>query len=360
MAASFFAEWDGVTHASTNNLPNAGHTAVFSNKQKFVSKVLPAVHMMNRWHPGRIKSFVGGGSGFFLDRILEEILLTGGDQRFITIHPRASVVTLDDMATERGGVGAGGSTKHIASTMQGSGAAVSRKIMRGADVKLAGDYSELDIMTKYHGYFPETVLEELLKPETVWLHEGSQGFSLGINHGSHYPNCTSRECGVARELSDMGVAPRHLGEVVGVMRPYPIRVGNVVEDGKEKGNSGGCYEDQREISWAEVREACGGPDSIGAGELTTVTKRLRRVFTYSPTQVRRACMINGVTGIFLNFANYIDWEIADSGGSSPLSGLSKKVADFVSQVEYDTGVPVKWLGTGPRSTDVLKIKGRFA
>jgi adenylosuccinate synthase len=68
-------------------------------------------------------------------------------------------------------------------------------------------------------------------------------------------------------------------------------VGNV-----EGHSSGSWYLDQVETSW----------DVLGIQpELTTVTKRQRRIATWSWMQFRDAMRVNRPTHVFLNFMNYL-------------------------------------------------------
>ncbi len=188
------------------------------------------------------------------------------------------------------------------------------------------------------------------------LHEGAQGFSLDITHGQSYPQCTSRGTTAIQNMADMGISPKDLGDVCLVIRPYPIRVGNLIIDGKQEGHSGGCYQDQKEITWEEVGRESGMPadeiESLNKRELTTVTKRLRRVFTFSETQLRQAALVNGATQIALNFANYIDYAVR---GINDYSKLTQKVKDFIIKVENITGLPVTIIGTGPQIDHVIFV-----
>lgn len=74
--------------------------------------------------------------------------------------------------------------------------------------------------------------------------------------------------------------------MIGTARVHPIRVG---------GNSGPCYPDQTEITWSDL-----GIEP----ELTTVTQRVRRVFTWSQQQIEEAISVCCPTDVFLNFCNY--------------------------------------------------------
>ena len=89
----------------------------------------------------------------------------------------------------------------------------------------------------------------------------------------------------------------------------------------------------------------GCPNDLTKTELTTVTGRLRRVFTYSKRQIQEACIINGVTKLAFNFANYIDWSCY---GCNDFNALPTKVLDFIKMVEDDTSTPVAIVGTGPK------------
>lgn len=347
LIAGYLASRYKATVTSTNNLPNAGHTVITEDGEKFVSKVIPASAIFASRQPMRI--LLGPGAGFNLNRLIEEVQTCGLTSKDLKIHPRAMVVTEEHAAIERGE--RGGGTKHIASTMQGSGAARAERLMRGPNVRLARDFPEL------REYLAEDWFEltqSILGSNEMWLHEGSQGFSLGMLHGSHYPQCTSRECTVAREMTDTGVPPQAVGDVYLVIRPYPIRVGNVIEEGRQVGYSGDCYPDQQELTWEDIHKSAGYPPHMKLQEYTTVTKRLRRVFTFSMEQVKRAARVNGATKIALNFANYLDYSCYGTNGTSK-EQLPPKVRGFIDSVEQALQIPVALVGTGPANNHVWEL-----
>ena len=350
LIASYLAQAYKTNAASTNNLPNAGHTAVLGDGSRFVSKILPVSSFLNTIGQD-VKAYIGPGAGFYMDQLFKEMAECGLAPEDVRIHPRAMVVTPEHAAMERGEKEKDQGTKHIASTMQGAGAVQAEKMMRGSHVKLARDFPELEDMIcedwlgEVHG-----VLDG-----SMWLHEGSQGFSLGVNHGSHYPQCTSRECTTARELMDMGFAPQQVGDVYAVLRPYPIRVGNVIENGKQVGYSGDCYSDQQELSWADIKARAGYPSDYDLKEMTTVTKRLRRVFTFSMDQIRAACMVNGATKLALNFANYLDYSCFQTKGDD-INQLPDSVRRFIDELESNLDLPVTIVGTGPSVDHIWELK----
>jgi adenylosuccinate synthase len=342
LIAGYLAREHEVNIASTNNLPNAGHTLVMEDGKKFISKILPVSTFLNKFGQN-VQAIIGPGAGFFLDRLRSESEECG--TKNIRIHPRSMVVQDRHAELERS------VTKHIASTMQGSGAVQVDRLMRGSNVKLARDFQELE------DYVTSDWIDETHKKlsKSMWLHEGSQGFSLGILHGSHYPHCTSRECTTTREMQDMGFAPQQIGDVYMVIRPYPIRVGNVIENGEQVGYSGDVYPGQVELQWSDIKAWSGYPESYDLQEMTTVTKRLRRVFTFSMDQVRRACMVNGATKLVLNFANYLDYKIYATSGKLARK-LPIEVRKFIDRLEDEIGITVALVGTGPNINHIWELQ----
>lgn len=344
---------------STTNLSNAGHTAVFTNGESYVAKALPSATILHKWLDDyKPVIVVGPTAGFNIDQLKYERDTCGVHDKLI-IHPRAGVITDEHKAIESGN--SSSSTKHLASTMQGCGAFLSDKVLRKRELRLARDYSELDHYTEssYNELKPDRKFLKgrdeyfqfpyLEQSTSTILHEGSQGFSLDISHGHSYPFCTSRGTTAVQNAADMGIGHMSIGDIYLVIRPFPIRVGNVVEDGIQVGNSGGCYDDQHELSWSDIANEAGMPPDIAESlyqkELTTVTKRLRRVFSFSDKQLYAAAKINGATKIALNFANYIDWSCF---GCDNFDDLPPKVTQFIDRIEQLTQIPVTIVGTGPQ------------
>jgi adenylosuccinate synthase len=356
---------------TTTNMANAGHTAVNVDGTPFIAKALPSATILNRWLEGyKPHIIVGASAAFDLEQLQKEAAICGVNYS-LSVHPRAGVITEGHKIAE-GGTGES-STKHIASTMQGCGTFLADKVLRKKELKLARDYPELAGYMSDHmptklplWSYDQANLAGRSLPEMLHLlmnrhgytilHEGSQGFSLDINHGSHYPQCTSRGTTAVNNTADMGISPRDVGDTYLVIRPFPIRVGNVIENGVQVGYSGECYSDQKELSWQDVANSAGMPqdeaDKLLSKELTTVTKRHRRVFTFSDRQLREAALINGATKIALNFANYIDWSVS---GVNQYEKLSQKVKDFIVRVEDVTKIPVTIVGTGPQVDHVCML-----
>jgi adenylosuccinate synthase len=319
------AETMGYDTILTAWAPNAGHTYIDSRGRKYVH-----THLAN----GIVSPFcrrvmLGPGSLIDPDQLLAEIEsckdIINARQISIHIHPHAAIVTQKHRDIE-----AGPMTK-IGSTKKGVGAAMIQRIERNPDdSNVAMRCKELErYVVSDHLWF------RFLDMGSNFLIEGAQGFGLSMYHG-FYPYTTSRDVSTWQILADVGV-PRsmftdHNLEVIGTCRTYPIRVANRYdENGEEIGYSGPGYFDQHEISFEEI----GQPQ-----ELTTVTKLPRRIFTFSGSQVQSAIKYNGVTKVFLNFANYVKDESV--------------FTDIITKIEQ-TGVRVEYVGYGPAYHDVKEV-----
>lgn len=381
--STWLADQYGSTKVSSSNFPNAGHSAVMPDGTKFVAKAIPTAAILKKWRGLAMDCFLSPGSGFDPAQLVKEWGEAGRPE--ITIHARASLVTHEHAMREREGKD---STKHIASTMQGSGVAIADKVMRRPDVLLAGthplkewiDFARLTSLAASQVLAERSDFEEFLQKVRVadpmdfrniacgaieggaaWLHEGSQGYALSIDHGSHYPACTSRNCTVQAALDHMGVPPQALGDVYLNLRTYPIRVGNVVEDGKTVGFSGDFYPDCREVTWEEVARSSGMPPEEAAAlaerERTTVTKRVRRVCTFSFVGLKDAVRTNGVTKLVLNFVQYLNWQDAGiRGDRAAFQKLSKESRDLINRIEEAVNVPVVLVGTGAGHNDMICLE----
>jgi len=362
------AEILDVTHVSSHNLPNAGHTAVFGHGPdavKFVSKAIPTPMILKRVADRPMTGFVSPGSGFNPLQLIKEWDQCGRPD--LVIHDRAVLVLPEHAAAERDG---SLSTKHLASTMQGSAVASMGKMMRLPDCKLARDLPEvtgtlvsslgddaarMDILAAEFFDRARIVSGPLFRDLTFSalcgtgiVHEGSQGYALSLNHGLEWPYTTSRDCDTATACSYMAVPPQRVGEVWGVIRAgHMIRVGNVVENGVVKGVSGGGYPDQEETTWAAVAARANMPVEVAKAlvskELTTVTGRLRRVFTESRIGLEDAVRTCGVTRLVVNFVSYLDWS---DHGKTDFTALSTKTREYIDRLEDAHQVPVSMVGTG--------------
>ena len=299
----------------TANMPNAGHTYIDAYGVEFIHKVLPNGMASENVHT----AMIGPGAVFDINRLHEELahLRNNGYAENTTVYIHENAVVLAPKHKDRE-ITQGDA---IGSTNQGSGAALVEKIMRDPESELlARDVMSSDITDKILIVTPQQYREALEDAECLLL-EAAQGFSLGISE-RFYPYCTSRDCTPARFMADMAIPLPMLNDVIGCARVHPIRVG---------GTSGGFYDDQEELTWEQLGKQ---------PELTTVTKRVRRVFSYSEQQIEEAIMATRPDRVFLNFCNY----------DSQAALEAKAHIDMVS-AKYGL-LGVQYLGWGATHQDV--------
>lgn len=279
LLASAIAEVAGhyIDTVATNAGPNSGHTGYFHGEKILTQQLPVASCVMTRRNINHLV-YLNGGAVIEPSILLREMdfnrtLLAIPET---VVHPAAAIIRPEHQ---------GDQLSHIASTGKGVGPAMAAKLGRTKDA-VVGDYN--DFTAEIH----ERATIASLSPTTLGtcFVETAQGWSLGINSG-FYPYTTSRECSVSQALADLGVSPKSLKKSIACLRTYPIRVGNTPD-----GYSGDVYPDQVETTW----EALGQTP-----EKTTVTQRVRRVFTWSNTQFRDMLIANRPDAIMINFANYM-------------------------------------------------------
>lgn len=281
LLANYIGVFNHIDIAVSNASSNAGHTFYNADGKKIIVKHLPVSGIINK----RCLIYLCAGSIIDLDILLKEIEENNIDYDRIFIHPRAAIITSLDIAEEKNN---NAGVKKIASTMSGVGSALTKKINRNA--QLAKDIPELK------RFINEVDLHYYMQQNCTVLMEVPQGLDLSLNHGLAYPYCTSRDITIASAMSDANVHPKYLGKVAVSIRTFPIRVGNVIENGVEVGYSGPFYSDSVETSW----KALGLKE-----EFTTRTNRIRRVATFSHLQYKNMLNILNPDYVFLNFCNYL-------------------------------------------------------
>lgn len=326
LAASWVGEHNLIDWAVTNASANAGHTSIIDGKPVVLFH-LPSSFLTAR-HSSYTRIFINKGAIVDLDVLIREI--EENNVRFdqIFVDPNAAVITPEDADYEK--------ARHspqtkVASTQKGCGAALSRKVERHGP-NLGQYISELNKPMPFN-LKPIDLNAELANNKSVMV-EVPQGFSLSLSASGFYPYTTSRDCTLQQGMSDAGIHPKFFHKSMAVIRTFPIRVGNIrSEDGtRQIGFSGSGYPDQRELDWADL-----GLEP----EVTTVTKRQRRIFTFSKMQYHAMLSYSRPDIVFLNFCNYMT-----------RTALERIISDMES-VEKQLGIsPLHYFGYGAASDDI--------
>jgi len=204
------------------------------------------------------------------------------------------------------------------------------------------------------------------------LFEGAQGTLLDIDHGT-YPFVTSSNSTIGGVCTGLGVSPKMIGSVLGVVKAYSTRVGEGPMPTELVGTAGD-----------ELRES--------GKEFGSVTGRPRRCGWYDAVVVRYAARINGLDSVALTKLDVLDalkeirvctgyrrgndvlteWP-ADlnvlaacepiyktlPGWTKPTSGvtqyqdLPREAQNYVAFLEETTGVPVSIVSTGSGRHDTI-------
>jgi adenylosuccinate synthase len=118
------------------------------------------------------------------------------------------------------------------------------------------------------------------------LFEGAQGTLLDVDHGT-YPFVTSSNTVAGAALSGSGCGPNAIDYVLGITKAYTTRVG------------AGPFP-------TELFDDVGTVLGERGNEFGATTGRQRRCGWFDAVAVRRACLINGVTGICLTKLDVMD------------------------------------------------------
>ena len=239
------------------------------------------------------------------------------------------------------------------------------------------------------GFIADTasLLHAAAAADKAMLFEGAQGVMLDVDYGT-YPYVTSSNTGVGGVITGSGLSHKQLGEIIGVVKAYTTRVGGgpfpvELPDGTDAAG--------KLAKGEEIRQR--------GGEFGATTGRPRRCGWLDLVAVKFACRLNGVDSIALTKLDILDPEpelpvciayeldgvqidtvparLTDLARVKPIyqvlpgwksstsgvqhwSDLPPAAQSYVAFIERTTGVPVKWIGTGPgrEATVVRKAAAR--
>jgi len=160
------------------------------------------------------------------------------------------------------------------------------------------------------------------------LIEGTQGFSLSVYYGS-YPFVTSKDTTSSAILSDVGIGPTKVSDVIVVFKSYLSRVGG--------GHLEGELTDEQ-IKKSEIWK------KIHSLERGTVTGRQRRIAEFDFKLAKNSVMINGATQIALTC---LDLLFPECSKVTKYDKLSENAKNYVKNIEEQLGVPITLISTGP-------------
>jgi adenylosuccinate synthase len=312
--AHFFAKNNNASVAIRCGGPNSGHTVIGSKGKPIIFQQLPTPSILPN-----INIVLCAGCYINLAILEKEIQIAKLAHDRLYIDPNAVIISEELINFER----KYGLIDSIGSTGSGTGEAILARIKRNGLLTFAKQIPKLKQYVKDTKSF---LRNSLAKNERIIL-EGTQGFGLSILHSPFYPFVTSRDTIAASFLSEAGMSPFDVDEIILTIRAFPIRV---------SGNSGPL---ENEIEWRTVTKESGSDYDIF--ELTSVSKKLRRVARFDPAIVNQAICANNPNKIVLNHLDHIDFS------GKYVKKPSDKILNFIIEVENSIKSSIDFLGFGP-------------
>jgi adenylosuccinate synthase len=381
---------------------NAGHT-VYVNGTKFVLRLIPSGIL----HPG-ITCIIGNGVVVDPQALFAEVdeLAKNGIEvgNRLIVSDKAHLILpyhrdLDLLAEARRG------ERKIGTTSRGIGPAyedkIARRGIRVGDLADAANLEQLvrdNVAARNRLVHDSTMdwktvldalvangerlrpwvrdvslfLDEAMRAGKSVLFEGAQGTLLDIDHGT-YPYVTSSNATAGGICTGLGIGPRTIGHVLGVVKAYTTRVGEGPLPTELSGDMG---------TW--LRDS--------GNEYGAVTGRPRRCGWYDAVAVRYSVRINGLDGLALTKLDVLDGleriDICTSyqcgsrtlkefpsdvaqlaackpvyesmpGWSAPTKGVRKyedlpeAARRYIARLEEVTGVPAAVISTGSERDDTI-------
>jgi len=223
------------------------------------------------------------------------------------------------------------------------------------------------------------LLDEHRRAGNRILFEGAQGTLLDVDHGT-YPYVTSSNTVAGAACSGTGCGPDAIEYVLGIVKAYTTRVGE------------GPFP-------TELFDENGAELARLGHEFGSTTGRPRRCGWFDAVAVRRACLINGVTGLCLTKLDCMDtletigictgyelngelldhpplgsdelasckpvyefmpgWQ-AQTAGVTSLDKLPDAAVAYVRRLEALVGIPAHIISTGPERNENVISADPFA
>lgn len=382
--------------------PNAGHSLKFDGEQ-FVLHTVPS----GIFRPDTINII---GNGVVIDPVIlmeeiKDIEAKGGDiSGKLLISKRAHLILPTHRILDAASEAAKGKSK-IGSTLKGIGPTymdkTGRNGLRVGDIlspefkkryetlknKHIGMLAQYDYtydVSEYEKKWFESVEQlkrfefieselktnEYIKNDVPVLAEGAQGSMLDIDFGT-YPFVTSSNTMSAGVCTGLGVAPCHVGKVIGIFKAYCTRVG-----------SGPFPTELLDETGEELRR-------IG-NEYGATTGRPRRCGWLDLVALKYAVMMNGVTELIMMksdvlntfetvkvataykvgdaVVDYFPFECNDNitpvykefkGWNTDICSVRKyedfpaELKDYIAFIEAETGCPVRIISVGPDRSEIV-------
>ena len=236
---------------------------------------------------------------------------------------------------------------------------------------------EAELLKELEGYKAELAPFITDTTQLVWraldenkkiLLEGAQGTLLDIDHGT-FPYVTSSSTVSAGACTGLGINPKDIGKVIGIVKAYCTRVGNgpfpsedFGEDGKRLGEQGHEFGTTtgraRRCGWFDAVATRYAARLNGCDELALM--KLDVLDGFDEVKLCVAYELNGkeidympsnledVTPVYKTFKGW-----SGSVGARTFDALPKDAQDFVKMIEEISKTKVGIISTSPERDDTI-------
>ena len=367
--------------------PNAGHTLEF-NGIKHVLHTIPS----GIFHPTSINII---GNGVVIDPIIfkkeiDELAPYNVPlKNNLLISRKAHLILPTHRLLDAASEASKGKAK-IGSTLKGIGPTymdkTGRNGLRVGDIELANykvdiqyNLKELEaeffeavkVLKGFQLIDSEEYLYQALKQGKKILAEGAQGSLLDIDFGT-YPFVTSSNTTAAGACTGLGVAPRSIGEVIGIFKAYTTRVGSgpfptelfdeagetMTQVGREFGATTGR---RRRCGWLDLVALKYAVQVSGVTQLVMMkadvlsgfdTLKVCTSYLYKGKEIKHLpynIEEQNVTPVYTELKGWHQnlTDIKD------YAQLPKELTDYVDFLEKELEIPIKVVSVGPDRTQTI-------
>lgn len=374
---------------------NAGHTVVADGK-KIGLHLVPSGILCDK-----VLNLIGNGVVLNAKAFLEEIAQFGEAKNRVFISPKAHLILpcheLIDKARESDERNA------IGTTCKGIGPAYTDKVGRvgfrvgdlcdierflarlktrwdSLQVANLPNFSDVEVEIRDYAkqlkpFIKDTnaILWEAIDGNKRILLEGAQGSMLDIDHGT-YPFVTSSTTLTAGACSGSGIAPKDIGEVIGIAKAYCTRVGKGPFPSEDLGEDGAKLQQKGAefgVTTGRVRR-CGWFDAVAAKytiRLNGVSKiAIMKLDVLDDFPKIKVCVgyerdgakiadcenfsypfnLEGIKPIYREFEGF-----SGVAGVRNFADLPKNARDYVIALEGLLGVKIAIISTSPDRNDTI-------
>jgi len=259
---------------------------------------------------------------------------------------------------------------------------IKQKIFDAYNIGLKLDKNDIlkkysDFGDKIKQYISKTHVEinkAIAQKKNVLL-EGAQGTMLDVDFGT-YPYTTSSNTIAGGSCTGIGISPKYINEIIGIVKAYTTRVGE------------GPFP-------TELTDEIGKHLQQKGYEFGTTTSRPRRCGWLDLVVVKHSCLISGITKIAITkldvlnglsklkictkysldekeidyfpasidevekckpvYKEFKGWDIIDTK-SNKLKDLPKEAQDYLKFIEKELKTPITIVSIGPGRTETIEIK----